>query len=63
MKKMGRPTTNPKTTRFEIRASEEEIKKLEECAKALGKNRSEIVIMGIEKIYKESVLDLQKPKT
>lgn len=51
MSPKGRPTDNPKTRRFEIRISEDEIKMLDYCCKETGKNRSDIVRLGIKKVY------------
>lgn len=52
-KKMGRPTTNPKTSRLEIRISNEDIEKLEFCSKTTGLSKSDIIRKGIERIYNE----------
>ena len=49
----GRPTDNPKKGRFEIRTSEEEERMLEFCCKFTGKSRTDIVRMGIRKVYEE----------
>lgn len=52
-KKMGRPTNNPKNTQMPVRFSDEDIQKLEYCAKVTGKSKAEIIRMGIDKVYKE----------
>lgn len=49
----GRPTDNPRNGRFEIRTSEDEEKMLEYCCKVTGKKRTDIVRMGIKKVYEE----------
>lgn len=53
MSPKGRPTSNPKRGRFEIRTSEEEEQMLEYCCEVTGKKRAEIVRMGIKKVYDE----------
>lgn len=50
---MGRPTSNPKTTVIRARVSEDDTKRLEYCCKVTGKNQSEIIRTGIEKVYNE----------
>lgn len=52
-KKMGRPTENPKNIQMRIRLSEEEAKKLEACSEKLKVSKSDIVRLGIEKVYQE----------
>ncbi len=47
----GRPTSNPKIGRFEIRTSEDEEKMLEYCCKITGKKRTDIVREGIKMVY------------
>lgn len=50
---MGRPTNNPKNEELKIRISQEDKEKLEYCIKHSNKNKSEIVRLGIEKVYAE----------
>lgn len=50
---MGRPTTNPKTKRLEIRLSESENNLLEECVRRTGRDRTAVIIKGITMVYKE----------
>lgn len=50
-KKMGRPTTDPKTLSTRIRLSETDIEKLNYCCKKTGKLKSEIIREGIDKVY------------
>lgn len=49
----GRPTEDPKTLSTRIRLSEEEVAMLEYCCKETGKNKSEIIRLGIKKVYEE----------
>lgn len=49
----GRPTDNPKTLNTRVRLSEKDIERLEFCSKKTGKTKSEIIRMGIEKVYEE----------
>lgn len=53
MSPKGRPTNNPKTGRFEIRTSEKEEEMLEYCCKMTGKKRTDIIRMGIKKVYED----------
>lgn len=53
MSPKGRPTNNPKIGRFEIRTSAEEEEMLEYCCNATGKTKTEIVRLGIRKVYEE----------
>ena len=48
-KKMGRPYKNEtaKSTRFEVRLNEDELKNLEYSSRILGKTSSDIVQLGI----------------
>lgn len=49
----GRPTTNPKTLRLEIRLSEAENALLIECAKKAGLNRTGAIIEGLNLLKEE----------
>lgn len=51
--KMGRPTDDPKTLSTRIRLSEKDIARLDFCCKKTGKPKSEIIRMGISKVYEE----------
>ena len=55
MSPKGRPTDNPKTGRFEIRTTAEEQEMLRICCEKTGKKRTDIVRMGIKKVYEELV--------
>ncbi len=50
---MGRPTENPKTKRLEIRISDDEKQKLEYCVKVMGRTKTDILILGLDKVYNE----------
>ena len=50
---MGRPTTNPKTIRLEIRLSESENVLLEECVRKTGRSKTDIIVKGISLVNKE----------
>lgn len=52
-KKMGRPTTDPKTYETRVRMSESDVKKIEYCKKETGKTKADIIRMGIDKVYQE----------
>lgn len=51
--KMGRPTLNPRNIQTRIRMNEQEAQMLKECAERLQKTKTDVVIMGIEKVYAE----------
>lgn len=48
----GRPTSNPKITEIKIRATKEDKEKLIFCCSETGKTQYEIVMEGIDKVYK-----------
>lgn len=48
IKKMGRPTDNPRTERIGFRMSPEEIEDLRICAEALGAHRVDAVVEAIK---------------
>lgn len=53
-KKMGRPpSNNPKGKKIEIRVDQEIMNKLDASAEKLNTTRSDIVRIGIEKVYDE----------
>lgn len=52
--KMGRPTNNPRTIQTRIRMNKHEKEMLEQCAARLGKTQTEVVIEGIQKVWKET---------
>lgn len=51
--KMGRPTDNPKEVQMRIRLSKKDSEKLNFCSDSLKINKSDVVRMGIDKIYQE----------
>lgn len=51
IKKMGRPTNNPKNEELKIRISKEDKEKLEYCINHTNKSKSEIVRDGIDMVY------------
>lgn len=55
----GRPTDEPKGHQTRIRMSDEDIEKLEYCCKVLGLTRAEVIRIGIERMYRETIV---KPK-
>lgn len=52
-KKMGRPTTDPKNYVARLRLSENEKNKLDECCKLTGLSITNVLKLGIEKVYQE----------
>lgn len=51
----GRPTDNPKINQYRIKMTKEELEKLEACQKATGLSKADIIRLGIDKVYQESV--------
>ena len=51
--KMGRPTNNPRNKRLEIRLNEEEDKKLKECSEKLGLTKTDVLMKGLDEVYKQ----------
>lgn len=54
-KKIGRPKGINKNIQTRIRMTEEEAQKLEFCAKEMNITKTDIVILGIEKVYQEII--------
>lgn len=52
-KKMGRPTSNPKTNNMRIRLSDEDLQKLEFCKLQTKRTYADIIREGIDKVYQE----------
>lgn len=50
---MGRPTDNPKTVVKRARMSESDVEKLKICCEKLNKSESDVLRIGIDKVYKE----------
>ena len=53
-KKMGRPTEAPKTHVARLRLSDTEKAKLDECCRLTGLTITEVLKLGIEKVYQEA---------
>ena len=53
-KKMGRPTTNPKTNVARLRLSDAERQKLDECCRLTGMSISEVLKQGIDLVYEKA---------
>lgn len=51
--KLGRPTNDPKILNTRIRLSAADVERLEFCAEKTGLNKSDIIRMGIQKVYEE----------
>lgn len=51
--KLGRPTSNKKTERLEIRLTPEEARNLEECAERLSVSKTEVINRGVRLIKAE----------
>ena len=51
--KMGRPTENPKTETIKIRATKDDRNKLLYCCEKANKTQYEIVMQGIDEVYRE----------
>lgn len=49
--KMGRPTNDPKKHETRIRMSDEDVRILNECCKATGFTKSEVIRQGIREVY------------
>lgn len=48
----GRPTENPKSETIKIRATKDDREMLLYCCKKLSKTQYEIVMQGIQEVYK-----------
>lgn len=53
--KMGRPTNDPKTHVARLRLSDSEKNKLEECCRLTGMSITEVLKLGIDKVYQEVI--------
>mgnify|MGYP004525043797 CR=1 FL=1 len=49
----GRPTSNPKITEIKIRATKNDKEKLLYCCEKTGKTQYEVVMEGIDEVYKK----------
>jgi hypothetical protein len=55
IKKMGRPTDDPKNVRLEIQLTRERQEKLGYCVKAFGLAKAEIIRQGIDEMYQKAL--------
>ena len=53
----GRPTDEPKILSTRIRLSKKDVEMLDFCSDKTGKKKSEIIRLGIKKVYEELVKD------
>ncbi len=51
--RMGRPTSDPKSLSTRVRLSDEDVLRLNHCSEKLGKSKSEIIRLGIKKVYEQ----------
>lgn len=49
----GRPTSNKKTERLEIRLAPNEAALLEECAEKMGTTKTDVIMEGVKLVKKE----------
>lgn len=49
------PSVDPKSRQTRIRMSDEDLEKLEFCARATGRTKAEIIREGIDRIYQELI--------
>lgn len=49
----GRPTSNPRKIRLEIRLNEDENQLLKECTEKLNLTKTDILVMGLKEVYKQ----------
>lgn len=52
-KKMGRPTSDPRTIRFELRLTRKEADTLQYCAETLSIPKAQAIAKGIEMLAKK----------
>lgn len=53
MAKMGRPTDNPKNVHFKMRLTQDESDMLNKCAELKKSTKTDVLIAGLKKVYKE----------
>lgn len=58
MSPKGRPTTNKKTKRLEIRLAPDELELMQECADKLGVSKTDVINKGVKLVKGE--LDKKK---
>ncbi len=49
----GRPTDNPRKSKVELRLSEDEANKLNVCVEKTKLSKSDVLRMGLDKVYNE----------
>lgn len=52
---VGRPTDNPRGERLGFRVSEKESEMIQFCMKKLTMSKSDILRLGIRKVYEETI--------
>lgn len=50
---MARPTKNPKWNRESFRLSDQDVEKMKLCVEKTGMSKTDVIRMGIDKIYTE----------
>lgn len=61
IKKRGRPTMCPKTTKLQVRIDDKTLRDLDKCAFEMGTTRSDVVRVGIQ-LVKEALKE-ESPQT
>lgn len=54
---MGRPTDNPRTEKVGFRLSKQEIEDIQKCADAMGTQRVNAIVAGIELLKEKLKVD------
>ena len=49
----GRPTSNKKTERLELRLAPDELALMQECADRLGTSKSQVILRGVQLLKAE----------
>lgn len=50
----GRPTDNPRNIQVRIRMNENEKEMLDFCSEKLGITKTEVIVLGLKKVYEEN---------
>lgn len=51
-KRMGRPVVGEaKNNKFQVRLTDSQLKKLNTCAEMLGKSKTDVINLGIDRVY------------
>jgi hypothetical protein len=56
----GRPTDNPKNHETRIRMSNSDVEMLEFSSRILGIPKSEVIRLGVKKMYQEAIVQNRK---